>query len=219
MELQDFILSLPSILGILGSIYFIYNYKNFSRLGYIIGWFLIFTVGCEIYASYMADLKKNNLPGLHLYTLGQFIFCSLFFYYLFRLLEWSYFKIQYIYLAIGLIIFNSIFIQNIYTYNSYSKTGVQLFIIILCFMGYFLLTVKTYKNWDNESIKILIAAILLSCVISLTLYLFSHQIMALEESVQKKIWMINVSGNILTQILYIFALIKMVNSKKRLKMN
>ena len=215
MNIQNLVLELPPLLGLLGSMFFVYKYKHFSSLGYIIGWFIVFTTVCEMYARYTVVMQGSNLIGLHIYTLGQFIFCSFFFYHLFKLLKWEYFKIWYIYIGIGLIIFNSVFIQKIEIFNSYSKTAVQFIFIILCFMGYFLLTLKEYDHWDKSAVKIIISAILLSSAASLTLYLFSNQIMTLEQSMQRKIWMINVGCNILVQVLYIYALAMMVIVKKR----
>ncbi len=148
MELYEYLLLAPNILGAIGSIYFIFNYKYFSVLGRIIGWFVCFTFLCESIGNYYADLDINNLFVLHIYTLGAFFFGGLFFNKLFRLLKWNYLKGWYIIIGGLLILFNSIFIQDITTYNSYSKTSSQLIIIVLCIIAYVLMMIREYPLRD-----------------------------------------------------------------------
>lgn len=214
MDFYDYFLKAPFYLGVIGGIYFFLNYKHFSNLARIIGWFVCFTFLCEYVGNYYADLGKNNLFGLHIYTLGAFIFCGLFFYRLFRLLKWNYFKRWYIVIGAALIVFNSMFIQDITTYNSYSKTTSQLIIILLCITAYALFMIKEYSLGDKESVKVFIAAILLSNAISISLYLFSTQIMQMDNSTQRDIWLINAFCNIAVQVLYIVGFFKSVQPEK-----
>jgi len=214
LDLQEIVLKAPIILGLIGSLFFIFNYKYFSTIGIIIGWFVVFTLSCESLGSYYAELKKNNLFIVHAYTLGTFVFFSLFFQRLFRSLKWDNIKNWHISLGIILIILNSIFIEKITTYNAYSKTAVQVFIILMCILAYSLMTTKKYPLNDQFSVKMFIAAILLNCSLTTMLYLFSNQIMAMDQSTQETIWLINVGANIVVQILYLIGFIKTVQLNK-----
>ena len=214
MELQSIFLKLPAGLGIIGCIYFLLNHKHFSVLGFIMGCFVAFTLFCELLAIYYANLEENNLFIVHLYTLGAFTFCSLFFQRLFRRLKADFLKNEYLLIGILLIVLNSIFIQDLTTYNSYSKTISQLIIISLCILAYSLMTLKEYDFDDKESVKIFIAAILLSCSMSTILYLFSNQILHMSQATQEGIWMINVMTNSLIQLLFIFGFYKQIAKKQ-----
>lgn len=215
MDLQDIVLKLPLALGFIGSFYFLFHYKHFSLQGAIIGWFVVFTFACESLGAYYASLTKNNLFIVHIYTLGTFVVFSLFFQRLFRSLKVFFLKTWHIFLGIVLIVLNSIFIEPITEYNAYSKTVVQVFIILMCIYAYSLMTIKDYREKDKYAIRMFIAAILLSCSLTTTLYLFSNQIMHMEKDNQQTIWMVNVASNSVVQILYLIGLIKLIQLNKK----
>lgn len=208
LNLQEVFLQAPTILGLIGCVYFLVFYPRFSFLGKIIGYFICFTAACELTGHLTADY--NNLYILHIYTLGAFLFSSFFFFYLFQILQWNYLKKEYIYLGGALIVLNTLLFQWIDVYNSYSKTSSQFIIIGLCILAYSLLTLRKYPYSDGAAIKVFIAAILISSTASISLYLFSHQIMAMEKETQRTIWMINAGTNIIVQILFLWGCFKIV---------
>jgi hypothetical protein len=212
LNIPNFLLELPAILGLIGGVLFLLFYSRFPPSGRIIGFFVCFTAICEIVGTLEIFYHSNNLYILHIYTLGAFLFCGFFFHHLFRLLGWYHLKISYIIIGAVLIILNTLLFQWIDVFNSYSKTISQLIIIGFCILAYSLLTLKGYHNNDQSAIKFFIAAILISSTASISLYLFSHQIMALPQNTQETIWLINVVANIVTQLLFLWGLGKMATS-------
>jgi hypothetical protein len=97
--------------------------------------FLWFDLCIELGARWWVWLHistKNNLPLLHLYTLGELIIWMLFFQTLAKTAEA---KRRMVWILLGLallVIANSIWIQPLHTFCSYSKTLVQLTLVVLC---------------------------------------------------------------------------------------
>lgn len=217
MDLELYLLRSPALVGIISGLLFLIYYKSFSIPVKIIGWYIIFTFSIELWGNYLASLGKNNLVCLHVFTLGQLIFSIYFFKTIFNVLNAHFIKNWHIGLLVTAVFLNSILIQPIDTYNSYSKTFTQFIIIILCVLAYQLFTIRTYQYEHKKTIKIFISALLLSCSASLTLYLFSEQIMQMNEEVQRKIWKVNVISNLVTQVLYLWGIVHVLTTKKKLQ--
>ena len=75
--------------------------------------------------------QGNNLPLLHLYTLGEFLLWSFFFKTVLGKDSWlnKYF-VPFLMGITGLVVANSVFLQPIWGFNSHAKTLVQLIIIV-----------------------------------------------------------------------------------------
>jgi len=98
----------------------------FLRLFYFLIWNLIIEISAQAFMKF----EYNNLPLLHLYTLGEFI---LFSYFYMSLLNKpvQFKKMLWYFIIVGsvLVILNSIFFQSIYAFNTFAKTFVQITII------------------------------------------------------------------------------------------
>lgn len=92
--------------------------------------YLFFCLCIEVGAHLMSH-QGNNLPLLHLYTLGEFLLWSFFFKTVLGKDSWlnKYF-VPFLMGITGLVVANSVFLQPIWGFNSHAKTLVQLVIIV-----------------------------------------------------------------------------------------
>ncbi|MDC8003611.1 hypothetical protein POV27_06080 [Aureisphaera galaxeae] len=143
----------------------------FKRLTYFLLWNLLI----EILAITFMELGRNNLPLLHIYTLGEFLLFSYF--YKSVLHKPKIFQSHYMYFILGvsiLIILNSAFIQNIFNFNTIAKTLVQV-IIISYSVFYFYNLVENQRSSDRmaKSLRLINSAIMIYYSGSLFIFMCS----------------------------------------------
>lgn len=173
----------------------------------IIKWFnafliLGFIVQISMLVLYMQ--RFNNLPFVHLYTLLEFIFLSLFYKNILQKETFlkKYFTVFIISISI-LIVLNSIFLQNIYTFNSNTKTLTQL-IYISYALAYFFQALfdrnalSKLLNWINSAILLYYAG-------SLFIFMASSAFFQLTE-MYRFFWVINALLYLIFQLLLFIAL-------------
>lgn len=107
--------------------------------------YLLFAGVTDVAERIMGLHNVNNLPLLHFYTIAEYLFIIRFFQ-----LSISEHRVSWIIWALFILfpllsVFDFIFIQNIYEYNSYPRPISALIIIGLC-MYYFL----NYSNQENR---------------------------------------------------------------------
>lgn len=170
-------------LSLLVSLVTLYYYKKFTKTERVFIYYVWTSTIFEIIAYVTTKLNiENNLPGLHLYTLIEFILISCYFAYCFRLLK-IFQPIKTI--VIGgsiLIITNSIFFQSIFVYNSYSKSAVESFIIMSSIFFYYSILQK--RNYDITKIGpsvYFVTSLFLKASVSIIVYLYSNEILKLEQ--------------------------------------
>ena len=152
---------------------------------------------------------KNNLPFVHTYTLIQFKLMTIFFAECFKVLKM---KVNYMWVLVFgslAIIANSIFIQSIYIYNSYSKSLVDLYIMV-CSVSLFIYLIKDRKH-DRAELKPSVsfaAATYLASSISFVIFLFGNVIMnyADESKVIDLVWDLRMGVNFITIFITFFGL-------------
>ena len=185
----------------------LFNWKNLSRANRCLGYYLIWNFLIELGAWAFQAKGINNLPLLHLYTLGEFILFSLFYR---EILPKIYFvsKNQ---LAIGvfvcmLIIGNSLFVQSIFGFNSYAKTLIQVILIgygLSYFFGEPAMSIgkDTQLNWINSAVLIYYSG-------TLFIYLFSDFFLRFGDGIPKEFWMFNAFLNLIFHIFILIAISK-----------
>jgi len=160
---------------------------------------------------------KNNLPGLHLFTILQFILLVLFFS---RVLQE--YLVDYLWklvLIIGslIILANSIFIQSIFTFNSYSKTVVEL-AIILASISYFVKLMLSDKIKDhNVVLTYFVTAVFVNASVSILIHLFSNSIMQMEQEFLTQLWNVRTMVNILTQFIILYGIYLVITRERKLQ--
>ncbi len=214
MKIDGIIKDLTIILTIGVSLVCIFLYPKFDRVEKKFAHYVILGAIFEIIAFSLVYLYKkgilqnlgmeNTLPGLHLYTLLQFIFLCIFFHRL--LVRYKLTIPLYLSLAIGsvLIISNTLFIQGIYEYCSFSKVGVELFILI-CSVIYFLKVISTKKISRNEKgITLFVSAVFVNAGMTILIHLFSNEMLVLDKNMSFLFWTFRAFINMSTQLIILY---------------
>jgi hypothetical protein len=116
-------------------------------------WFLFLSGFIELISRILWSQRTNNLPLLHLYTAGGFV-CLAWFYSA-VLKDFVSQKIIWVTTLLFLVftLINSLFIQNIYTFNSYALTVESVLIIILSLFTYMVLLNDIVREKRKHLIK------------------------------------------------------------------
>ncbi len=184
----------------------------FQRLCY----YLIWNLSIEISVLIAGKLEySNNLPLLHLYTLGEFLLFSYFFK---SLLNKPIFFKKYFwhFMSIGslFIVCNSIWLQSIYIFNSYAKTFVQLTIIGYAILYFYnLIENQAFTPTISKSLRLINSAILVYYSGSLFIFMCSN-VYYENAQVYDIFWIFNALLNVLFQLLILIGLWKVFFKKK-----
>lgn len=192
----------------------LFNTKKLSTPFRRLLYFLIWNLCIEISARVFTYSEVNNLPLLHLYTLGEFILFSWFFKSL--LINPKFFQSNYRYFVIGsaiLIIFNSLFFQPIYGYNTLAKTSVQLIIICYAVLYFYNLTENQSLSLRQEkSLRLINSAVLIYYSGSLFIFMCSQILIGYSEWI-KTFWAFNAILNLIFQLLVLLGIWKVIFKK------
>ena len=206
---------------------FYYNKQETKTLNHLFHYIFLLAfieIAARIISYYF---KGNNLPLLHLLTLGEFIFLSLFYQKIIAKpnLKSNIFLIFISFISI-LIIGNSIFLQEIYIYNSYAKSLVQGVIIIYAILYFYHLTVhididsyntQTIDTIDTidihsqnqKSLRLINSSILLYYSGSLFIFMFGNHYKQ-NQDIYLMFWMFNAGLALLHYILLFTSIWKTV---------
>ncbi|MDX1913840.1 MAG: hypothetical protein SFV22_20250 [Saprospiraceae bacterium] len=173
--------------------------------------FLLFNLIIEIGARVAGFIFQQNLPLLHLYTLGELVLFSLF--YREILDDSSQFKQHYKKIttpAIALVILNTLFVQGLFEFNSYAKTLVQVLIILYALDFAFRFSEKDLPDTDfNKTLRMANSAVLLYYCGSLFIFMAS-QFEIESKGAFQVLWDINSALNLIFQIVMLITLWKVV---------
>ena len=184
-------------------------YGYFLKKVYSIKWFSYYIFLALFIQSSATILGKGfgitNLPLLHLYTPLEFIILSIFYKKILKNENWFQKWMPYI-LGIGLILIigNSIFLQSIFTFNSYAKTISQVIIMFYAISYYFSLL---HKNTPSSPLLNLInAAILIYYAGSFFIFMFSNVLLQTQSTeILKMFFDFNILLYLIFQLLVFFA--------------
>lgn len=175
------------------------------------GFLLLFSFVIEIASRILWFLKSNNLPVLHIYTLGEFILISWFYQKTLphiKIYQSNNFKLI-IFAISALIILNTFFLQPIHLFNSYSKTLVQIIIIIYSMLFFF--NYKEEEGIDDSMhyfYKSFNSGVLIYYCGSLFIFMSSHLFLG-NKSNLTGLWAINALLYLIFQIIIITSLWKL----------
>ncbi len=175
--------------------------------------FLVWNFIIEVTAFLLVQNEINNLPLLHLYTLGEFILFSIY-YRQINLKPTFFTKIVFIVVSVLLIILNSVFLQNIDGFNSNAKTFVQVIIIINAIIFFYQNSIESEA--EDHTIRLVNSAILIYYSGSLFIFMFSDYFQRLGEGIHINFWVFNALLNLIFQILILIAIWRTTQSKKSL---
>jgi hypothetical protein len=187
-------------------------FKKLSKELKIISYYLFFMMLMSSSAVRMANLGVNNMPITHLLVLGEFIFLSLF--YKEMLKDHVFFK-KYFKIHLGvigsLIILNSLYVENISTYNTNAKVLV-LFIIIMFAALFFYERAKVLMQIDvnEKAIRLINSALLVYYSGSFFMFLMYKFMVNNEQFYTKNILIFNGSLYLLFTIVMLIAILMVV---------
>jgi len=218
--MREFAFSLIVVISIACAIasLFLWKFANSKEKIFI---YYIFAIGFfELLSRFLlAILNGNNLPGLHLYTLVQFVLMTLFFNACLKELS-SWFKYKWILTGgvIGIIV-NSMFFQPIFTFNSYSKSLVEIYIIIMSIV-LFVLFIKD-KSHDQLNMKAslsFVSAVFMNSSVSFIIFMYSHEIIEMKKSLSYIIHNVRLAINYISLFLIIYGMVQIYCRNKMLRM-
>jgi hypothetical protein len=169
---------------------------------WVMGVYVVIVVIVQFLASILADQKINNLPLLHVYTPLEFL-CIGWFYaialrgFVLQRNIWG--------MIIGfgvLSVLNSIFLQDITTFNTYARSLQGILVIILSLMWcYRALSEMTISRLEDEPVFWVNTGFLLYFSGGVLLFAFSNYILQINRSLNMYIWGFHALFSVL---LYIF---------------
>jgi hypothetical protein len=221
MELAEIIQSLYLIGGNLAvlcltitTVIVLTKYKNleipFKRLLY----FLLWNLFIEVLARVFTYAEINNLPLLHVYTIGEFILFSWF--YKSLLIKPIVFQNKFWHFIISgafLIALNSLLFHSIYEFNPLGKTFVQIIIISYAVLYFYNLTeTQSNSNRVSKSLSLINSAVLIYYSGSLFIFMCSQALGDYPEWITT-FWGFNAVLNLIFQLLIFFGIWKVVYRK------
>ncbi|MBS1741724.1 MAG: hypothetical protein JST81_01710 [Bacteroidetes bacterium] len=176
-------------------------YRYFSRVEKALLILLFLNGICNLVGSLLAYNKINNLPVIHVYTFLEGIVLMLFFLFLFNtpLLTKILYTLIIVFSAFCLL--NSIFIQQIFAYNTYSRTLEALIIIALC-LYYFTLQLQEDFQPGKYPGFWYVLGLFIYFSSSLTIFILSNQSFNLNRTFLLVMWNVH-AGMLLLMYLFI----------------
>lgn len=213
----EFAHTIIAVLSVTTAIVSMYLYKYANKKEKVFIYYIIAIGFFELFAIVLLKIMSdgNNLPGLHLYTLFQFVLLTLFFNACLKELS-SRFKYKWV-LAIGVIgiIANSLFVQSIFTYNSYSKSAVELYVIIMSLVLFTLfLKDKTNEQVNMKASVSFVSAVFLQSAVSIILYIYSNDIMEMKASLRDLLFYLRIVINYISLFMILFGMWQIFTRKK-----
>jgi len=176
-------------------------------------WFealLIWSLFIQIAAKIVGQTMGNNMPLLHIYTLFEFVFMSLFYKeIIFNSLKIKKYFTWFLIFIIVLIICNSLLFESILTHNIRAK-GLTQIIIISYSIFYFFNRISVEIQRENIYLNRINAAILMYYAGSLFIFIFAEFLLEHSELVRKYFWDFNALLYLVFQLLILIATWKIV---------
>jgi hypothetical protein len=161
-------------------------------------------------AAFLAFTHRNNLPLLHIYTILELILFGLFFY---KAIDNRHFK-KWVRPTILLFtlsgILNFIFIQSIYSFNSYPRSLEAIILIVFSVFYFYLQTAgEAMGGWYNRPETWIIIGILLYFSSALVQFSFSNIVSTSSSGeIKRLIWNIHASLVLIMYLLFAVGFIK-----------
>lgn len=142
----------------------------------IFAWFVIFSGIIELLSKILWITKTNNMPLLHIYVAGGFYFLLLFYREVLKGFIEKRIMNGILILFMTFTIMNSLFIQDIYSFNSYALTVESLLLIILSILTFMVMMndiVKRRRESLAKSLSWINSGILIYYSSSLIIFIFA----------------------------------------------
>lgn len=184
-------------------------FRRFDKGLKILGIHVFIACTVELVSYILMQQKRNNLPLLHVYTLTEFILLYLFYENFIgnRYNTWWLRSIALCFVLLSLI--NSLFIQSVYTFNSYARGLEALLLLLLALLCFYKISVwgRTGYNpviWINTGILLYFSG-------AFTLFILSNYILPMGYTLNVQIWAVH---SFLSILLYTFISIGLWKGRK-----
>lgn len=181
------------------------------KLSYYLCWNLVIELGAYL----MIKIGVNNLPLLHIYTFGELLLWAVFYLEVLKLTSRQRTSLlTMVAVAALLIVLNSIFLQNIYGFNSYAKTLVNVILIGLSILLLYQL-LHSENEAGHRALGLINSSVLFYYSGSLLIFMFSDYFFR-NAGVPSGFWVFNVLINLVFQVLILRAIWIALDNKKSL---
>lgn len=195
----------------------IFLFKDSSKRDKTFLLYIVFKAVFEIIA-FVTSKYGNNLIGLHIYVLLQFIILAIFFKRCFEDFKKVYGIITILTIGANLIILNSIFLQPLDTYNSNSKVLVDLFLIVNCFILFAIFIVERFSSQDDKrATASFLSAVFLEGSMSVIYYLYADYILQLSGFFQETVLNLRLLTHYIVLFMIGFGLYQLYHEEVKIK--
>ena len=215
--LYEIIGSTTVLLSTILSCLLLIKFHKLNDLLKVVGIYIIVGTSIDIVSTALYQLQQSNLKFLHLFTLIEFVLLS----YLFNALYAQHnSKFKLLYLAIPVTIFiivNSIFIQDLNSFNSYSTTLCSAVIIGYCIHYFSLILENQNQNIQFQTTKWFIITVFIIHCISLIVMLFGNFFYEVSQQAQSYIWSFRSLIIFSTKIILLYFFYKLLFNKSNVQ--
>lgn len=196
-EISAYTVGIPILLSF-------FYYKGYNRNIRVLFYYLYISLILDVVTIILAHYKINNSINSHLDTLAQILFLGVLYFYTLKVQTLRKPTISITIILVLFTILNGIFIQGFDHFNSYSRTAVNMFLIVLpLFYFYELLRMekivkieKEFMFWVSVGTLIYYAGTLFVFILCL------NPEIGLSKEISNQIWVVNSVLTILQNILF-----------------
>lgn len=178
-------------------IFLVVRYRLLRAEGKVLLYYLLIDALVSLVSSVLAFKHVTNLPLYHFATIAETVILLYFFYLILRVTIAGKFVKWMLLLFPVLGIFNMLFLQHIYAFNSYMLSLQSMIVIALCFTYW--LTRENEKNlkWTSVPLNWILAGLLMYFASSFVLLTFSNIIITASKHISILIWNIHATLSII----------------------
>lgn len=180
---------------------FILNYKRAPKSLKYLFYFLVCSGVINLAALTVIRWRMSNLPLLHLYTVVEAVFFLLYFRSIFRQTAIRNILFGLVIIFPVICVINALFIQNIFTFNTYTRPLEAIIITLTCFL--YLYKSGFNENWLGSSINWVNMGILIYFPAATIIFILSNHFtfVKLNREMVRSVWNLHA---VLVFVMYLF---------------
>lgn len=201
--LVQLILSISVLSSVLGM--YLYPKMNVANKYFVV--YIITSTIIEFLSMSFANIGINNLVFFHISVILDFIILTHFFS---HALGMAGEKITRYALVCGILIFlfNSLWVQTIYTYNSINLTISGIYLISCCLLYFYHTIDHQEENKQHSFTQYAVYSIFILQFISIMVLFFGNTLLSMEKDKQFIIWNVRASLIFLVKVVILFQLVQ-----------
>lgn len=195
IELSSYSLALPLLPAIV-------RYKHYPKELRFVCWYVFIGVFTEVISDILWTYRISNLFMLHLYVPASFT--ALFFFYktLLHTLVKKYIWYSIAAVFYGFTVINSIWIQDIHTFNSYAINLEDTIIIVLAILSFYKISTELkVPHLENYPVFWINTGLLFYYSGSLLVFTLSNETSSFSKMIRTYLWSIHALFNVLMYVL------------------